>query len=319
MKRWIKRAAGASADNFARLYDLFFPSEQVDPAKSEKLVQTCRQISEQESASSGNVENQWMAFRRQIRTQFANHGAKAFLRKPPLSHIIGLGNTATAFGSWKYLRRSTDWPRYQKVLRENSLGRPIRFFCAPSTGGNQIHHTSHACAFEQMSGQRIDQMRLIVEFGGGYGGFCRQVHRLGFCGTYIIYDLPELSALQRYFLSSLGFNVVPESVSPDEQANGIILLQDIQDLANAVNRARKTHSPSLFVATWSISEVPMPLRSQIMPIVNDFDHFLIAYQPEFGSMKNNEFFQSLVAGSARPEGWKHYPIPHNPVSSYLIR
>jgi hypothetical protein len=47
----------------------------------------------------------------------------------------------------------------------------------------------------------------IIEFGGGFGSMCRLVHALGFRGQHIIFDLPPVWALQRYYLRLHGIEV----------------------------------------------------------------------------------------------------------------
>src|SRR5258706_98595 len=81
---------------------------------------------------------------------------------------------------WRLLRTSPTWPRFKPALRESAIGKPVRFLFRGATSGIQIHHTYHLAQFEQETGTRVDQDRLIFEFGGGYGSMCRQAHLLGF-------------------------------------------------------------------------------------------------------------------------------------------
>ena len=37
---------------------------------------------------------------------------------------------------------------------------------------------------------------------------CRLFHQLGFSGRYVIYDLPQFSALQAFYLGSVGLPLV---------------------------------------------------------------------------------------------------------------
>jgi hypothetical protein len=319
VKRWFKRAAGASADLFCRVfYDPFMPAEQVSPDREAALLSEYREISQHSAPTEGIVEDEWAKFRRRIRDQIQT-SPRRFLRILPLSTCLSLGNTSVSYGAWKYLRKSPQWDRYRKVLKEDSLGVPERFLFMPSSGGNQIHHTCHICTFEEKTNTRIEDLKLILDFGGGYGGFCRQVHRMGFKGKYIILDLPELSALQRYYLSSLGFTILPKEKWADPAASGIVLVTDIEEGCKLVESLHTALKPAMFVATWSLSETPAALRAPILKAVTNFEHYLIAYQPVFGSVNNVEYFHEFVASSPHKEGWNHYRIPHNPTCHYLIR
>src|SRR5205085_1427466 len=132
-----------------------------------------------------------------------------------------ISNSATALKELRLLRRSSRWPRWKSALRENAVGKPVPLLIRGSTSGIQVHHTYHIAQFEEATGAAIGDMRLIFEFGGGYGSMCRQAHLLGFRGKYVIFDLPEFSALQRYFLRSIGLRVLSPDEGRDPRQSGI--------------------------------------------------------------------------------------------------
>ncbi|MBI3656026.1 MAG: hypothetical protein HY232_06350 [Acidobacteria bacterium] len=51
---------------------------------------------------------------------------------------------------------------------------------------------------------------------------CRLVHHLNFMGKYVIFDLPEFSLLQYYFLKSYGFAVYKNLDEFDRNPYGIL-------------------------------------------------------------------------------------------------
>jgi hypothetical protein len=53
-------------------------------------------------------------------------------------------------------------------------------------------------------GSCLHDADCIVEFGGGFGSMCRLIGALGFRGRYVIFDLPPVLALQRYYLGLHG-------------------------------------------------------------------------------------------------------------------
>jgi hypothetical protein len=68
-------------------------------------------------------------------------------------------------------------------------------------------------------------------------------------------------------------------------------LPDVQEL-KALLTEHKKKSNSLFVATWSISELPNSIRDLILPQIIDFSSFLIAYQDRFGGINNLNYFKN---------------------------
>jgi hypothetical protein len=198
-----------------------------------------------------------------------------------------------------FLQHRLDWNRWRSAIRECRAGLPFPYLPYPLSSANAIHHAYHLCLFEERTGFQTHKFRTICEFGGGYGSMCRIARRLGFAGQYLIFDLPEFSALQRYYLGSVGSDVVA--------------ISDSNELAFTVARCE---GPSLFIATWSLSESPANLRQQILRSVSDFDCFLIAYQNRFGDEDNQAFFRGLPS-KMQDTSWETRPLAHLPGNNYL--
>jgi hypothetical protein len=89
------------------------------------------------------------------------------------------------------------------ILIDNSLGNPLTIDNL-GISGPSIHQGFHIMNWENYTGKSIENAEKIVEFGGGYGRLCSMIHDLGFEGEYYIYDQPEFSYLQEYYLSNQG-------------------------------------------------------------------------------------------------------------------
>ena len=72
---------------------------------------------------------------------------------------------------------------------------------AISTTSTQL---GFACDLRDMAlyGIQVTNRRLIIEFGAGFGGLPSFLHKVGFQGRYIVYDLVEIAPVQRYTLSA---------------------------------------------------------------------------------------------------------------------
>jgi hypothetical protein len=138
---------------------------------------------------------------------------------------------------------------------------------------------------------------------------------LGFHGIYIIFDLPSFSALQRYFLKTLGFPVqsVTEFV---KSRTGIVCVSDLP-LLKALIADPQEFKKTMFIATWSISESPISIRESVLPLMSDFQSFLIAYQDRFGEVDNLDFFESWKY-TFKNVAWHNWPIEHLSGNNYLI-
>lgn len=165
--------------------------------------------------------------------------------------------------SWlTYLEAHPDWSsRWRPALRESAVGDPRPFVDDRRSSGNLVHQAYQWCRFEDVTHTRLTDVEFILEFGGGYGALCRLAWALGFRGAYAIYDFPEFSALQRFYLRAHG---LPASEEPRAGSDrpGIVTLSTIGELDELLARRRPTRAA--FVALWSLSETPPALRDAVL-------------------------------------------------------
>jgi hypothetical protein len=97
----------------------------------------------------------------------------------------------------------------------------------------------------------------IVEFGAGYGGMVASFSRNGFSGKYRIIDLEEMRELQKQWLSTQDINCEVEWI---DKPNG---------------------DEDIFLAHFSLSEAPYPLRDTILEKCSSIGTIDVAYTMEF--------------------------------------
>lgn len=213
----------------------------------------------------------------------------------------------------EFLKQQADWEIVKKALVESTVGNPKPYRGMRTSSGNLIHQAYSLYRFMETNRLEIDDLHQIVEFGGGYGCMCRLIHNLGFQGKYIIYDLPEFSALQSYYLSLAR----PGNQSYSNVANEprtVVLLSNLEDLKKQIKLDERT---DLFIALWSLSETPHTLRRQVLDIVTAPEYFLLAYQDKFEGQDNTDFFTSMVQDLSSYE-WARSRIDHLPKNNYLF-
>lgn len=165
---------------------------------------------------------------------------------------------------------------------------------------NLIHQAYHLTQWEQATGKRIEVLDTIVEFGGGYGAMALLCKRMGFEGRYVIYDLPEFSLLQEYYLGQFG------------------MLNRVEWNPKSLNKALDGKELDLYMALYSLSEVPPDERLTAQT------HFyarsyLFLYSGKWEGWDNVDWFQrrwpTLAASdlSKTPvTNWQHTEISHLP-------
>lgn len=258
----------------------------------------------------------WRNFAAQLRLNLLERNPDFFLRWNVIADTMFVFHAPYIATELRCLRARGDWAtRWRPAIREDAVGAPTPYLCYPQSSGNMIHHAYHLSVFETSTKTAVTDYDVIIEFGGGYGSLCRLAHKLGFKGTYIIYDLPELSALQTFFLGSLGLRI-SDSVLGAITNNSIACCSDLAELLNA-SLGKLEGMRVLFIATWSLSESPLETRESLKDLCSNCTAHLIAYQHAFRGIDNASFFDGW-SHVLRTFEWHHHEISHLPGNSYLI-
>ena len=291
------------------------------PSETEKanlidLQTTFRELPTMEIANALPSEAMWLSNINHLKELVLSQNPRKFLRWGVVGQTMFVSYAGYISMELNYLKSRPDWnTRWRSVIKESFVGHPVPYIFYPSSSGNLIHHSYHIARFEEKTKIKVQDMDFVFEFGGGYGSMCRLFHNLGFRGKYIIFDLPPFSALQRYFLKTLGLPV--QSISDFYKSkNGIVCISDDDLLRDIlINRIQETNK--MFIATWSISETPVSIRDKVLPLVSDFQAFLIAYQDKFGEMNNLDFFANWQEkiDNITFDGWR---INHMPGNNYYL-
>ena len=188
------------------------PLPAASPREEALVAELRRRIEALDVSSAGAdqpSERIWRRFIEQFCDAMAREDPRAFLRWPTIAKAMFVSNQPYLSLELLSLRSRRDWRhRWRPALRESPVGHPLPFWALPWSSGNLIHHAYHLAQFEARTGQAAEQFPAVFEFGGGYGSMCRLFHQLGFSGRYVIYDLPQFSALQAFYLGSLGLPLV---------------------------------------------------------------------------------------------------------------
>ena len=256
-------------------------------------------------AAGSEAEEIWLAYRRRFREDVLTKDPRRFLRWPVVQPMYR--RDAPYLGRWlAYLRAHPDWQsRWRPAVRESAVGDPRPFFDYRASSGNLLHQAYQVCRFEDVTGMRLSDVDFILEFGGGYGALCRLVCALGFRGTYAIYDFPEFSALQQFYLRAQGLSTSPgPHLEPDRP--GVVTLSTLGELDKLL--WGRLPGRAAFVAFWSLSETPQALRDTVMTRVTAFDVFLFGYHPHFGEVDNTTWFGAVRARLNDGIDWHDVPL-----------
>lgn len=166
-----------------------------------------------------------------------------------------------------YLRERGKWD-YLPACQLPLVGKPLDEYENTGFSRNMINQVYHLARWEIETGRSLSSLEHILEFGGGFGAMALAAHRLGFRGEYLIYDYPEFSLLQKWFLAEHN---VPVGHEPNPQPR------------------RYT---DLFIAIYSLSETPEAFRNAFLSELWA-DSYLFLYSSRFAEVDNLRWFADL--------------------------
>jgi hypothetical protein len=245
----------------------------------------------------GPESNQWYQNRRKILEHIINDDINNFINWEVIRNTMFVDKADYIKSEFNELRFAPDYVQWSKAMKETTIGCPPRAEFYPSSSGNLIHHAHHIYKFEYSAKKDITSFQNILEFGGGYGSMCRLIKQHGYMNNYVIFDLPEVILLQKFFLRSLGY-VVWDTIGDFKKHGGIYCTSGMEELDSHYD---------LFIGTWSISDTSFEFRNKIF--YRTIDNYLLSYQNEFGVLKNHDYFIPFMKD--RPKNtWETWKIEH---------
>lgn len=206
----------------------------------------------------------WEYWRHNLWELACNDIPEKFMHWPCIGHCMLVRHWPHAI-DYEYNQLMTDKERWQPVIEMSVVGND--YYRETSYSQNLIHQAYHLKLWEDTTGKRLDKQKSITEFGGGYGAMALVCRRLGFVGDYVIYDLPEFSLLQQWFLSQCGV----EATWPGR------FTQDKVDL---------------LLALYSLSETPLGVRGVFLGTVKA-KSYLFLYSGPWQEYDNSAYFRSV--------------------------
>jgi hypothetical protein len=282
-----------------------------------ELKGTCRNIPPMQTAGLPASLAAWAAYANSVRDLILNDDPRAFLRWGVIQTMLFAANQPYVFRDLRFLRQRPDWKtKWHQALRESPVGHPVPNALLPSSSGNLIHQAYHLVQFENKSRVPVSEMNYIFEFGGGYGSMCQLFHNLGFRGKYLIYDLPIFSALQTFYLKATGLTVCSVELFKAEK-NGVLAVSDQGQLKDCLCNFSEP-CRAMFIATRSISEIPVDERGFFLSLLGPFEAFLIYYSHSYREVDNTEFFRKWRENFSTKIEWHNWQENDVEDTSYLV-
>ena len=292
--------------------NLALPSEE-EQSLINQLKRAARQPFTNEGLEHSEAGKEWLHNLQNLSQEILQGDPRSFMVWRVIQNTMFVANSSYTAKELTFIKSRTDWKtRWKPAIRESPFGSPSRYARYPASSGNLIHHAYQIAVFESITRKAVDKIDLVLEFGGGYGSMCRLFNNLGYRGTYIIYDLPLFSALQSYYLKSIGLKF-------NNDVNGnmkVVCVSDFDQMKSLLGNSLKGNN--LFLATWSISEVPLSVRTPFLEIARGFSYYLISFQEQFGEVNNLDYFSRYSQSMQDHIRWSFDAYEYLPGNHYLV-
>ena len=209
-----------------------------------------------------------------------------FLRNTYIQNIFFIHNRLFIRKELSELKMDKiNWALWKKLLIENDVGDPVRYFLYPKSSGNRIRQVYHLKKFLDYSNINLFNIKCVLEIGGGYGCMAQVFKTINKNCTYLIFDTMEVNFLQYYYLQ---MNKIPTVINKIKI--GSVCLVNKISLLEEFNKFYSDYNSSLLIANWSISEMPIKLRNNILNKTSNFQYSMIGFQEKFENVNNLNYF-----------------------------
>ncbi len=252
-----------------------FKNEEISKLLKKKLVRDYK--------SEKNLKKTHLIFNKEIFNIINEKKLKNFLRIPFIQKMFFVHNRLFIWKELKILRKQKNWKFYKKILIEDNVGDPVRYFLYPESSGNKINHVFHLNVIVNTLNLNLKLIENVFEFGGGYGCMARIFSKINKNIKYTIYDTKLVNLIQYYYLKLNKLNV-----GFDCKKN-YILIDKLKK-----TKKKKSISNSLFIANWSMSETPINFRGKLILEMIKYEYILISFQENFEEINNLKYFKKLI-------------------------
>ena len=204
---------------------------------------------------------------------------KYFLKNNYIQNIFFIHNRLFIYFELRELKNDLKWKLWKKLIKDNSIGKPIWYFLYPESTGNRIRQVYIIKKFLDLNPTiKLKEIKKIIEIGGGYGCMVDIFFKLNKKINYTIYDMYEVNLLQYYYLKMNNYNPRLNSIK-----NKINLINKLNDLKRCKNN-------SLVIANWSLSEFPLNFRNKFISTIKNSKYTIISFQKNFEKIDNYHYF-----------------------------
>ena len=189
------------------LLSIFFKNNHINSRKDYKILHEIKILLKNHNINYSNLKKTHKIFNQKSYLLLKKNNLKNFLRNGFIQKMFFIHNRLFIYNELNILKQSKDWQFYKTLIKEDSIGNPIRFFLYPQSSGNRINHVFHLSILKNELGINLKQIKNIFEFGAGYGCMARIFSKINKNIKYLCFDTYYINLLQYYYLKHNNLNV----------------------------------------------------------------------------------------------------------------
>ena len=226
------------------------------------------------------LKNTHNLFNKKILNLLKKRELTNFLRKNFIQKMFFVHNRLFILKELLELKKDKNWILYKKLIEEDNVGNPVRYFLYPKSSGNRINHVYHLSVLTKEFNINLKKLNNVFEFGGGYGCMARIFSKINKRTVFTCFDTSIVNLLQYYYLKQNNLDV------GFSKKNKFHLISNIKKI-------NTRYSNSLFIANWSLSETPINFRKKFIKSIKNSKLILISFQENFENINNLKYFKNL--------------------------
>ena len=159
------------------------------------------------SFNKKNLKQTHNKFNKQILKLLTKDDLTSFLKYGFIQKMFFVHNRIFIFHELNQLKKDSNWQFYKKLIEEDHVGDPIRYFLYPKSSGNRINHVYHLKILAKELGINLKKIKKVFEFGSGYGCMARIFSKINKKVSFTCFDTSYVNLLQFYYLKQNNLNV----------------------------------------------------------------------------------------------------------------
>ena len=207
-----------------------------------------------------------------------------FLRNNFIQKMFFVHNRFFILKELNKLKNNKNWKFYKKIIEEDNVGDPIRYFFYPKSSGNRINHAYHLSVLSSELNVNLKKINKVFEFGAGYGCMARIFSKINKKISYSCFDTSYVNLLQYYYLKQNNLNV------GFTKKKKFYLLSSLKNNKNYFSNHSSKYA---FIANWSLSETPIKFRKKFYSLIKNSELILICFQEKFEEINNLKYFKNM--------------------------